>query len=150
MADDLRLGGNGQDTANTAPDLADLATLTNVSPGDDSVDLDDLRMPQDFQESGGSTPIWTNIPIRKPEWPHFVRVHPDPNFCFRNACTIHDKDENEFCLVSSRMLSELGDKARLTNLFLTINAFVVCGLGGPFEDRPAAQRLHEEAGRHWR
>jgi hypothetical protein len=115
---DLRLGENGQDTAS---DLADLATLSNVSPGEDSVNLDDLRMPQDFQESGDTKPIWTSIPIRKPKWPHFVRVHPNSNFCFTNACTIHDKDENEFCLISNRMLSELCDRARLTNLFLTIN-----------------------------
>ena len=63
MANDLRLGGNGQNTESTASDLADLTTLANVSPGEDAVDLDDLRMPQDFQASGGATPIWTSIPI---------------------------------------------------------------------------------------
>ncbi|MGD9729458.1 MAG: hypothetical protein AB7V39_24200, partial [Nitrospiraceae bacterium] len=44
------------------------------------IDLNAIRLPQNFQHEVDVEPIRTTVPVRKPNQQDFVRVHPNPEY----------------------------------------------------------------------
>jgi hypothetical protein len=80
----------------------------------DPLSLDNLKLSQDFLQTGGTKKLLTKVPLIKPPPQSFFRVHPDPAFRGEFA-VLQLKDENETYLVTSAMMDELmGEVAPVT------------------------------------
>ena len=74
--------------------------------GDIGLDLDTIRLPQDFGASGGVKKLVTTVPLRKPNKSLFIRTHAS----FRmDVSLLKYGNENDLYLVMPGMISELGE-----------------------------------------
>jgi hypothetical protein len=84
------------------------------------VNLDDLRLDQNFESLAGVKKSIVTIPIMKPHPQSFVRVMRGPENRFR-AAILEDKIAREIYLVQKGILSELSNETVLKVLFPSIN-----------------------------
>src|SRR5687767_336494 len=88
-------------------------------PGEsiDDIDLERLRLPQDFLAEVEVKKHLATVPIRKPDRQTWARVHPE---CVFSAAIIELKDTRESYLVEPEFLPELHGEAVKKLLFLAI------------------------------
>lgn len=73
---------------------------------DNVLDLDRLRLSQDFANQVGVRKALLTVPVRKPDRQWFVRVHPDPAWRFETA-VLEIKEDRETYLLDPGLWSEL-------------------------------------------
>lgn len=97
-----------------SPDAAETKKISGV------LDLDRLRLSQDFGKSVGVKKIVTTVPVRKPNPQDFIRVHPDSQYSFE-AGILELKDEGEIFIVDQDLWAELPGEIVPKILLTTIN-----------------------------
>lgn len=85
-----------------------------------AIDLENLRLDQNFSQLVGVTTLTTTIPVKKPGKFDFFRVHPDPNYQLQTAL-LELKEESETYLVDPLLWSELEPFLTKKILFVCIN-----------------------------
>ncbi len=71
-----------------------------------NIDLEKLKLPQNYASMAGAEKVTTRIPVRKPTRQEFVRINPDEDFQLTTGI-VELKDDNEIYLVDPSMLDEL-------------------------------------------
>lgn len=102
------------------------------------LNLDRLRLTQDFANQVGVRKAIITVPVRKPDRQWFVRVHPDSAWRLETA-VLELKDERETYIVDPDLWSELPGELNPKVLFTAINRQGVVFLW--------PVRLHGEDGR---
>jgi hypothetical protein len=92
--------------------------ITKGSP--DSLDLDKLRLGQDFGERVAVRKAIITVPVRKPDRQWFVRTHADPAWRLETA-VFELKDERETYLVNPDLWPEIPGELVRVALFTSIN-----------------------------
>jgi len=87
---------------------------------EDKLDLERLRLSQDFQNQVGVKKAFLTVPVRKPDRQSFHRVHSDPGWCLETAI-FELKEERESYLVDPDLWSELPGELAPTALFTAMN-----------------------------
>lgn len=77
---------------------------TTSSPA--GIDLESLRLSQNFSAMVGVKKVLTTVPVRKPTRQEFVRVHPDEAWQLQTAVLVL-KEEREHYLVAPELWSEI-------------------------------------------
>jgi hypothetical protein len=93
--------------------------MTDAVP-DDPLNLDNLRMPQNFAETAGVKKILRTVPVRKPNKQDFVRVHPDPNYRADLPLIVLKEDREEYVVTQALVPDLLGEVAFMT-IFTAVN-----------------------------
>lgn len=70
------------------------------------IDLEKLKLPQNYASMAGAEKLVTRIPVRKPNKQEFIRVNPDEKYQITTG-VIEEKVERETYLVDPSMLDEL-------------------------------------------
>jgi hypothetical protein len=91
---------------------------TEVKPG--TIDLEKLKLTQNFAANVGVKKALTMVPVRKPNRQEFVRVHPDQDYQFSTG-VLELKEERETYLVDPDLWSELPGEIVPKILLTTIN-----------------------------
>jgi hypothetical protein len=94
----------------------------SIDPSDPTIingalDLDRLRLPQDFAATESVKKLLTTVPIRKPDRQSFCRVH--PNWAFP-AAILEVKEDRDSYLVMPELLPSLQGEAVAKTLFAAI------------------------------
>ena len=84
----------------------------------ESIDLDSLKIPQNYAESAAVTKVLATIPIRKPSRQEFIRVHPIWRL---DTLVLEMKGEGETYLLAPSLRKELESEIVPKALFTTIN-----------------------------
>src|ERR1035437_8048721 len=107
---------NGNNTPNNG-----LGNGTGNGGVDDFIDLEKLRVSQDFGSMIGVKKALLAVPVRKPHRQEFVRVHPSPAYRF-DTVVIELKDERgETYLVAPALRENLPDEVVPKTLLTAIN-----------------------------
>ena len=93
------------------------AQASNFSAG--GLDLNSLRLSQEFNEGVGVKKVVTTIPMRKPGNQTFIQVHPNPEFRFQTAM-LQLKDDGECYLVTREVMAEVAQEIRPKMLYFGI------------------------------
>jgi len=90
--------------------------------GPDPFDPEALRLAQDFSAGLGVKKALLTVPVRKPSWEWFIRVHPDPSYRLQTA-VVELKEAGETYLVAPTLWLELAGESTFTPrlLLTTIN-----------------------------
>jgi hypothetical protein len=105
--------------------MADPAVKNNPDPF--PMDLESLRLPQDFTAEAKVKKLLTTVPVRKPGPQHFFRVHPDPAWQLTPAAIIELKDEREIYLVHPSIVPEMPNEcANVTIVTVITRQGTVC------------------------
>jgi hypothetical protein len=79
---------------------------SGAAPLLDGMSVADLRLDQNFVESGGVKKLLTTVPIRKPNPQDFNRVHPDP--AFRSVVALIElKEDRDIYLLTPAMAEQM-------------------------------------------
>lgn len=70
------------------------------------INLEKLKLPQNYASMAGTEKLITRIPVRKPNRQEFFRVNPDGNYQITTG-VIEEKTERETYLIDPSMLDEL-------------------------------------------
>ena len=70
------------------------------------INLEKLKLPQNYASMAGAEKLVTRIPTRKPNRQEFIRVNPDENYQITTGI-LEEKIERETYLVNPSMLDEL-------------------------------------------
>jgi hypothetical protein len=84
------------------------------------IDLDKLRLQQDFNQMSGVKKLVTTAPVRKPSRQDFIRVHPSPGMQLQTG-VIELKEDREHYLVDHQLWPELLGEITPKILLTTIN-----------------------------
>ena len=110
---------SGGDAAKTPADIASNGANGAASPlGLDGIDLDSLRLSQDYIEAAGVTKLRTTVPVRKPTKVEFLQVHPEHHF---DLFMVEMKDEGEVYFIPPQFLTDVSDIAVPVSLRLAVN-----------------------------
>ena len=90
------------------------------STNKDLIDLEKLRLSQNFAETVGVKKKIITVPVRKPHRQSFVRVHPDESWRLETA-VLEVKEDRETYLVDPAIWPELPGEIVPKVLFTTIN-----------------------------
>jgi hypothetical protein len=93
----------------------DTGTNTN-----DPLNLDNLRLPQNYLETCGVKKVIVTVPVRKPEKQEFVRVHPDPHYR-ENLPILEVKADREQYVVAANLVADLTGEIAFKTVFAAIN-----------------------------
>jgi hypothetical protein len=120
-------------------------------------ELSELRLSQNFLETGGTKKLLTTVPMRKPRPQDFVRVHPDP--AYREPFAIIElKEDREIYLVTPPIAAALPGETVSVMLYTTITRQRVISLwpvrlpepnGRTNEWHNSAQQAAELAMQEW-
>ena len=86
----------------------------------DFINLEKLRLSQNYQELIGVKKALLTVPVRKPDRQEFFRVNPDKDRCLETAI-LELRDDRESYLVDPEFWSELSGEIIPKILFTTIN-----------------------------
>jgi hypothetical protein len=109
-----------QDIPSAIPDNPSAIPMPADAPKDDPNDplaLHNLRLTQDFLQTGSGKKLLTRIPLMKPNPQTYIRTHSTWHGQF---ATLELKDERETYLVSARMLPELEGEFRVVTIYTCI------------------------------
>lgn len=84
------------------------------------LDIENLRLSQDFANQVGVKKLITTVPVRKPDRQSFVRVHPDETWRLETA-VLELKEERETYVVDPSLWSALPGELVPKVLFTAIN-----------------------------
>ena len=93
---------------------------TEKSKGLEGLDLESLRVSQDFVKDTGVKKLLTTVPVRKPNKQDFVRVHPDSSYVL-DTMLLNLKEERETYLVAPSFREEIPQELTHTRLALATN-----------------------------
>jgi hypothetical protein len=85
-----------------------------------NIDIEKLKLPQNYINMAGAEKITTRIPVRKPRRQEFVRINPDENFQLTTGI-VELKDDQEVYLVDPSILGELTGEWIPVRLVLAIS-----------------------------
>ena len=102
-----------------SPDPVGQAKGAQESNQDVSMDLESLRLSQDFEDLVGVKKKLVTVPVRKPNRQSFVRVHPEESYRLETAI-LELKEERETYLVDRGLWPELPGEIVPTALFTAI------------------------------
>ena len=122
------------------PQAVEQAAEAHESNQDVSLDLESLRLSQDFGELMGVKKKLVTVPVRKPNRQWFVRVHPEESYRLETAI-LELKEEKEIYLVDRGLWAELSGEIVPTALFTAITRQGVVFLW--------PVRLPDSSGRQW-
>jgi hypothetical protein len=109
---------NIEANTSTTPSSTSTSTTTAV---DDFPDLEALRLPQTFTETGGVRKLLTTVPVRTPHAHDFNRVHPDPAYRQPLAIIRLRDERDERFLLTAEMAAAMPDEITMTTVFAAIN-----------------------------
>lgn len=92
---------------------------SSQGPTDPFANLNHLRLSQDFTSLAAVKPVFTTIPVRRPNKSEFVRVRAGADWRFEAGC-FFDEEAEEIYLVAPCLHSMLPGEVRPTTLLLTI------------------------------
>jgi len=88
--------------------------------GADAFNVENLRLPQNYQKLIGVKKALLTVPVLKPNRQEFFRVHSDKDFCLETEI-LELKEDRESYLVDSDLWAELPGEIIPKILFTTIN-----------------------------
>jgi hypothetical protein len=91
-----------------------------IDPAPNPLDLDSLRLDQNFATSVGVRKVLTVVPVRKPNRHEFVRVRPGDEWRI-NTAVFENKIDREMFVVSQALRDELAEEMYPVVLLLGIN-----------------------------
>lgn len=94
--------------------------ISNQQPGLQSLDLEKLKLSQNYAETLNVRKALTTVPVRKPNKQDFVRVHPDSEYQIQTM-VLELKDDRETFMVAQHLWSELPSELVPKILCTTIN-----------------------------
>ena len=83
--------------------------------------LSALRLDQSYADAAGVKKLLTTVPVRKPNWQDFVRVHSDAAYRLTPAAVIEVKEDREVYLATPDMARELPGEFGVATLYTAIN-----------------------------
>ena len=95
-------------------------TQTTPAKGLEGIDLEALRVSQDFVKQVGVKKLLTTVPVKKPNRQDFVRVHPDSSYRL-DTMLLNLKEEREVYLVAPELRNEMPGELTFTRLALAVN-----------------------------
>jgi hypothetical protein len=103
----------------TAPGVQDNGRPASNGQADapDPLDLESLRLSQDFAEAVGVKRIIATVPIRKPSREVFIRVHPDSAYQLETL-VLELKEDREVYVISRPLWSELATEPTVSSRLL--------------------------------
>jgi hypothetical protein len=107
--------GNVQET--NGPDREEKNYPSSVEP---RLELERLRLTQDFSANVGVKKVLITVPVRKPTRQEFIRVHPGEDWHIETAI-LELNEESETYLVERDLWPELGGEIKPVALFTTTN-----------------------------
>ena len=93
---------------------------TEPTTDDLSVDLDSIRLSQNFREEIGVTKALVQVPVRKPQRQEFIRVRDDENYRIVTAL-LEFKEERQFYLLTPEISDALPGEWYPVRLVTAIN-----------------------------
>ena len=87
----------------------------------DPFDIENLRLPQDFEAEAGAKKLLNTVPVRKPHKQEWIWVHPDPEYRLNLSC-LELKEEREIYAVSPWVAREIQSEVSQRTLFTCQNA----------------------------
>ena len=101
------------------PQAVEHAAAASDSNQDIGLDIESLRLTQDFGDLVGVKKKLVTVPVRKPNRQSFVRVHPEESYRLETAI-LELKEERETYLVDRGLRSELSGEIVATALYTAI------------------------------
>ena len=80
----------------------------------DPFDLANLRLSQDFLETGGVKKLLLTVPVRKPGKHEFIRVHPGPGFRAPLAAIELKDEDRDFYIVTPNVAGAIDETIPVT------------------------------------
>ncbi len=127
--DDARRGANGNSQADStqpanSPARHQPESEKSVSSSADSHDpfgnLDSLRLSQDLASQASVRPVFTTIPVRKPNRQEFIRVRPGIEWRFETE-TFTDSESREVYMVVPQLWLEMPGEGKPTWLLTCVS-----------------------------
>ena len=127
--DDSRRDGNGNSEADSthpanSPAKHQPEPERPASSSPDSHDpfgnLDSLRLSQDFASQASVRPVFTTIPVRKPNRQEFIRVRPGTEWRFETG-TFTDSESREVYMVVPQLWLEMPGEVKPTCLLTCVS-----------------------------
>ena len=84
------------------------------------LNLEKLKLPQNYASMAGVEKVLTRIQVRKPNRQDFIRVNPDEQYQITTGI-VEEKEEREIYLVDPSMLDELNGEWMPVRIVTTIN-----------------------------
>jgi len=84
------------------------------------IDVEAMRLRQDFNTMAGVKKVITTVPVRKPNRQEYIRVHPDKEWQLQTA-VLELKEDREHYLVAPEMWSEIPGEITPKLLLTAIN-----------------------------
>ena len=94
--------------------------ISNQQPDLQSLDLENLKLSQNYAETLNVRKALTTVPVRKPNKQDFVRVHPNSEYQIQTM-VLELKDDREMFMVAQHLWSELSGELVPKILCTTIN-----------------------------
>jgi len=113
----LSSGDAQRDEPKPLSSVVALAASGAVPTGE--LDLDKMRLPQDFGAIAGVRRVLTSVPVRKPGNQVFIRVHPSEGHSMVVA-VVEIKEDGECYLVLPELYPELAQEAKVKMLYTAI------------------------------
>lgn len=89
-------------------------------PADPFSNLNDLRLSQDFSAQANVRPVFTLIPVRKPNRQEFIRVRAGQEWQFETGL-FKEEESSEFYMVAPTLWMEIPDEVKPTCLRMCIS-----------------------------
>src|SRR5215813_1286850 len=86
------------------------------------IDLEKLRLPQNFQQHAGAKRVLDQLPVRKPHRQEFVRIRAGNEFTYQTL-VLHLKTQSEIYLVAPNLWQELSRELTPMTFVLAANTF---------------------------
>lgn len=86
----------------------------------ENLDLEKIRLSQDYQDGLEVKKIIENVPVRRPDKQEYIRVHTGEEYTFDTYLLEFKEDRRQY-LVAPDLIDQLVDEARPVRIFTAIN-----------------------------
>jgi hypothetical protein len=123
MAKKRKLAAESNESLNRKNETeeADAGQQSNAGQQDDPfLDINTLKLSQDFVETGGVKKLLTTVPVRKPNKQDYIRVHPGQEYRAQLA-VIELREDREIYLLTPAIAKQLPGEFDMCLIFTAIN-----------------------------
>ena len=106
----------------THPEPESKATGTESSSKETNLSCDEFRLPQNYQELGSEDRDLSRIPVGRPNYQLYLRVHPSDDMVIQTVL-LYYLDEQEPFLMARELWEEYWEELKPVRLYLAIDQF---------------------------
>ena len=97
-----------------------IQTMPQAVTSSSALDLNSLRLPANYGATLGVKKLLTNVPVRKPRKPQFVRTHQSADMVF-GGMLLQQKEKDESYLVMPDVAHQISELIQAVDLFTAID-----------------------------